>query len=142
MFSKGWEFVRPTLPFLVISKGASWSWLDGSWYYGSWIYYLGNQCLSPLKLGVSNPIHGDVYSILHYEMKLVSELRQVCVFLRVLRLPSLINWMPRYSLNIVENGFEHLKPNLSFSDKFYIFDLKPGSILISILNSKLITFNN
>jgi len=27
--------------------GASWS-----WSYGSWIYYLYNQCISPLMLGV------------------------------------------------------------------------------------------
>jgi len=36
-----------------------------SWSYGSWVYnYLCNQCLSPLKLWVSNPSHGEVYSIL------------------------------------------------------------------------------
>ena len=116
MFSKGWEFVRPTLPFLVISKGPSWSWLDGSWYYGSWIYnYLCNQCLSPLKLWASNPIHGEVYSIQHYVIKFVSDLWQVCGFLRVHWLPSPINWPPRYNWNIVESGFEYHIPFNLFS---------------------------
>ena len=35
----------------------------------------------------SNPAHGEVYSIQHYLIKFVSELRQVGVFLRVLRIP-------------------------------------------------------
>jgi hypothetical protein len=38
----------------------------------------------------SNPTHGDVYSIQHYVIKFVSDLRQVNDFLWVLRfLPSL-----------------------------------------------------
>ena len=36
---------------------------------GSWIYnYLCNQCISPHAS--SNPAHGEVYSILHYVIKL------------------------------------------------------------------------
>jgi hypothetical protein len=35
----------------------------------------------------SNPVHGEVYSIQHYVIKLVSDLRQVGGFLRVLRFP-------------------------------------------------------
>jgi hypothetical protein len=35
----------------------------------------------------SNPVHGDVYSIQHYVIKFVSDLRQVGGFLRVLRFP-------------------------------------------------------
>jgi hypothetical protein len=43
---------------------------------GSWIYnYLYNQCLS-------NPIHGEVYSIQHYVIKFLSDLQQVGGFLR------------------------------------------------------------
>ena len=38
----------------------------------------------------SNPVHGEVYSIRHYVIKLVSDLRQVCGFLRELRLPPAI----------------------------------------------------
>ena len=35
----------------------------------------------------SNPAHGEVYSIQHYVIKFVSDLRQVNGFLRVLRFP-------------------------------------------------------
>ena len=35
----------------------------------------------------SNPVHGEVYSIQHYVIKFVSDLRQVGGFLRVLRFP-------------------------------------------------------
>jgi hypothetical protein len=35
-----------------------------------------------------NPIHGKVYSIQQYVIKVVSDLRQVSGFLRVLRFPS------------------------------------------------------
>jgi phosphatidylserine decarboxylase len=35
----------------------------------------------------SNPIHGEVYSIQHYVIKFVSDLRQVGGFLRVPRFP-------------------------------------------------------
>jgi hypothetical protein len=34
-----------------------------------------------------NPIHGELYSIQHYVIKFVSDLRQVGSFLRVLRFP-------------------------------------------------------
>jgi hypothetical protein len=52
--------------------GSSWS-----WSYGSWIYnYLWNQCLSPQALWVR--IHsGEAYSIQHYVIQFVSDLRQV-----------------------------------------------------------------
>jgi hypothetical protein len=36
-----------------------------------------------------NPGHGEVYSIQHYVIKFVSDLRQVATFLRELRFPSL-----------------------------------------------------
>ena len=35
----------------------------------------------------SNPVHGEMYSIQHYVIKFVSDLRQVGGFLRVLRFP-------------------------------------------------------
>jgi hypothetical protein len=35
----------------------------------------------------SNPVHGEMYSIQYYEIKFVSDLRQVCGFLQVLRFP-------------------------------------------------------
>ena len=35
----------------------------------------------------SNPVHGEVYSIQHYVIKFVSDLRQIGGFLRLLRFP-------------------------------------------------------
>ena len=37
------------------------------------------------KVVSSNPVHGEVYSIQHYVIQFVSDLRQVCDFLRVFR---------------------------------------------------------
>jgi hypothetical protein len=34
-----------------------------------------------------NPVDGEVYSIQHYVINFVSDLQQVCGFLRVLRFP-------------------------------------------------------
>ena len=34
-----------------------------------------------------NPVHGEVYSIQHYVIKFISDLRQVGGFLRVLHFP-------------------------------------------------------
>jgi len=42
------------------------------------------------NVGSSNPVHGEVYSVQHYVIKFVSELRQVGDFLRVLRSPTSI----------------------------------------------------
>ena len=39
------------------------------------------------KVVSSNPVHGEVYSIQHFVIKLVSDLRHVGGFLRVLRFP-------------------------------------------------------
>jgi len=39
------------------------------------------------KVVSSNPVYGEVYSIQHYVIKFVSDLRQVDGFLRVLRYP-------------------------------------------------------
>jgi hypothetical protein len=39
------------------------------------------------KVVFSNPVHGEVYWIQHYVIKLVSDLRQVGGFLRVLQFP-------------------------------------------------------
>jgi hypothetical protein len=35
----------------------------------------------------SNPVHGEVYSIQHYVIKCVSDLRQLSGFLRILLFP-------------------------------------------------------
>jgi hypothetical protein len=67
-------------------KGPSWSWL-----YGSWIYnYRCNQVPITTKVVSSNPVHGEVYSIQHYVIKFVSDLRQVGGLLWVLLFPPQI----------------------------------------------------
>ena len=60
-----------------------------SWSYDSWIYnYMCNQCLAINTTVVnSNPVQYEVYSIQHYVIKFVCDLRQVGSFLRVLRFP-------------------------------------------------------
>ena len=63
------EDIRTTFQ---VHKGLSWS-----WSYGSWIYnYLCNECESR---------SGEVYSVQHYVIKLVSDLQLISGFLRVLR---------------------------------------------------------
>jgi hypothetical protein len=48
------------------------------WSYGSWIYnYLCHQCLSPVNAWVRIPVTPGLYSIQHYVIKFVSDLRQV-----------------------------------------------------------------
>jgi hypothetical protein len=42
----------------------------------------------------SNPVHGEMYSIQNYVIKFVSDLRQVGVFLRVLRFAPPIKLTP------------------------------------------------
>ena len=39
------------------------------------------------KVVRSNPVHGEVYSMQHYVIKFVSDLRQVGGFLRVIQFP-------------------------------------------------------
>ena len=71
-----------------------------SWSYGSWIYnYLCNQCLSPLMLWVRSG-----WGVQHYVITFVGDLRQVGVFVRVVRFPPPIKLAVtiRYNWNIVE----------------------------------------
>ena len=42
----------------------------------------------PINVVSSNPTNGDVYSIRHSVIKFVSDLRQVCDFLQLLRFPN------------------------------------------------------
>jgi len=53
----------------------------------------------------SNPAHGEVYSMQHYVIQFVSDLRQVGGFLQQ------ENWPPRYNWNIVESGVKHKNSN-------------------------------
>jgi hypothetical protein len=53
-------------------------WMGASWSYGSSIYNcLCNQCLSTTNVVSSNPAHSELFSIQHYVIKFVSDLRQV-----------------------------------------------------------------
>ena len=54
---------------------------------------------------------GSLDTTLPYVIKFVSDLRQVCDFIRVLRFPPQKNWLPRYNWNIVESGITHHKLN-------------------------------
>jgi hypothetical protein len=72
-----------------------------SWSYDSWINnYLCNQCLSLLK----------VCSIQHYVIKFVSDLWQVCGFLRVLRFPPPIKltatWWRLFQKRVMHAKFD------------------------------------
>ena len=60
---------------------------------------------------ISNPTHGEVYSIQHYIMYFVSGLRQFGGFRRVLRILPPINWPLRYRWNINESGVKHHNHN-------------------------------
>ena len=63
--------------------GPSWS-----WSYGNLDFQLPVQSVPiTTKVVSSSPVHGEVYSIQHYVIKFVSDLRQVCGFLRVLLFP-------------------------------------------------------
>ena len=68
--------------------------------------------VSPLVAdrGSSNPAYGEVYTIQHYVIELVSDLRQVSVFFRVLRFPPLIKLTVRYNWNIIKSGVKHHNP--------------------------------
>jgi hypothetical protein len=62
---------------MIFNQGPSWS-----SSYGSWIYNLPMQSVPILTNVVSpNPADGEVYSIQHYAIKFVSNLRQVGGFL-------------------------------------------------------------
>ena len=52
---------------------------------------------------IENPTLGKVYSIQHYVIKFVSDLRQVCGFLRALRFPPPIKVSTTILLKVVLN---------------------------------------
>ena len=56
--------------------------------YGNWIFnYLWQSVPITTNVMSSNSVHKEVYSIQHYAIKFVSDLRQVASFLWVLRFP-------------------------------------------------------
>ena len=66
----------------------------------------------------SNPAHDGVYLVLHYVIKFVSDLRQVCGFLSVLWFPPPINWPTRYNSNIVGSGVKQRNPYHIYNNTF------------------------
>ena len=69
--------------------------------------------LSLFKFSFHNhlfPVYGEVYSIQHYVIKFVSDLRQVGGFSHGPSVSS-TSKIPLYNLNIVESGAKHHKPN-------------------------------
>ena len=103
-----------------------------SWSYGSWIYkFPCNQCLSQLTLWV-RVAHGEVYSVQHYVIMCVNDLRQVGGFLRVFRFHHQQNWSPWYIWNIVEGGVKHPNPLNRHVVSFlsFYFSVFPASLLL------------
>jgi hypothetical protein len=58
------------------------------------------------KVVSSNPARDNVYSIQHFGIKFVSDVRQVGVICA----GTPVNWPPRYNRNVVESGVKHHKP--------------------------------
>ena len=78
-----------------------------------------------------NPVHEVVYLIQHYVIKFVSDLRQVCGFLCVLRFPPTIK-PPQYNLNIVESGVKHHIPSHHYIYScIYSLNRKKGLVSVS-----------
>ena len=78
---------------------------------------------------------GEVYSIQHYVIKFVSDLRQVCGFLWLLRFPPPKYWPSQYYWNTDESGVKHHKPKptlIKIYRKLYeINKIHKGLILIA-----------
>jgi len=53
----------------------------------------------------SNPLHVTVYSIQHYVIKFVSDLRQIIGFLQVFQFP------PPTKLTVIESDIKYYNPN-------------------------------
>ena len=86
---KSWTQV---MPFSIHYWGSSWSWSNGSWIYN----YLCNQWRCEFEYRSY-----EVYSIQHYVIKFVSDMRQVGGFLQVLQFPPPIKWtqVPPFSIH-------------------------------------------
>jgi hypothetical protein len=65
-------------------EGQSWP-----WSYGSLLVHMQSVAITTEVVSL-NSSHGKVYSIQHYMIKFVSDLRQVCDFLRIVWFPPLL----------------------------------------------------
>jgi len=64
-----------------------------------------------IKIAISDPAHGPVYSIKHYVINFVSDLSQVCGCLCVSGFILLLNSLPRYNWHIIESVAKHHHPH-------------------------------
>ena len=65
------------------------------------------------KIASSNPAVGEVYSLEHYVIEFVSDLRQDCCFLRILQFLLQIKLIATYLTGILLNGIRHHNNNLN-----------------------------
>ena len=63
-----------------------------------------NQCISPTNLVRSIPAHGDVYSIQHWVIEFVKDMRQAAIYSSFLHQ---LNWAPRCNWNSIKCGAKH-----------------------------------
>jgi hypothetical protein len=97
------------------------------WSYGSWIYnYLCYQCLSPLTLLVQIPLMARCTPYIMWKSLSVTCKRSV-VFSWYSGSLHQINWLPRYSWNIVESGVKHHNPDTIFSNGGQVWVLRKGT---------------
>ena len=91
------------------------------------------------KYVISNPVHGEVYSIQHYVMKFVSDLRQVGGFLWVLRVSStnktcrhdIIEILLRVALNTINRLNQPIKNALILN--IIIYSMRVSEMIILIV---------
>jgi hypothetical protein len=80
----------PTFPAELASSNSppkSWAWCKHSWAKPN------------SHLLIASPVHVKVYTIQHYVIKFVSDLRQVGIFIRLLRFPLNENYLkPKFIL--------------------------------------------
>ena len=75
---------------MTIVKHLVFSWSSSGTFFWSLYFIHFDSVPITAKVVSSNPVHGEVYSIQHYVIKFVSDLRQVSDFLRVFRFPPAI----------------------------------------------------
>ena len=104
----------------------------------------------------SNPAHGEVYSIQHYMIKFVSDLRQVGGFIRVLRFPPPIKLIAtditeillKVALNpLTQTGFSLLKLHtrimvIVFPQLYFVHFQSRNSCLNNIVLKMALNINN
>ena len=67
----------------------------------------------------SNPVHVDVYSILYYMMKFVSDLQQVGGFLRVLRFSPAIKMSTTITEILLKEALNTINQNQAYNHYLY-----------------------